>query len=108
MKKVVVLGGGESGFGSAVLAKQKGFEVIVSDSGKIADKYKTILEQWAIPYEEGGHTDAIKDAELVIKSPGIPDKVAVVDPPTPPSKGSWYLNVDASREVTDFLKKCLS
>ena len=79
MEKVVVLGGGESGFGSAVLAKQKGFEVIVSDNGKIADKYKAILEQWAIPYEEGGHTEAVNGADLVIKSPGIPDKVAVVE-----------------------------
>ena len=79
MKKVVVLGGGESGFGSAVLAKQKGFEVIVSDNGKIADKYKAILEEWAIPYEEGGHTEAVNGTDLVIKSPGIPDKVAVVE-----------------------------
>ncbi len=78
MERIVVLGGGESGFGSAVLAKQKGFDVFVSDKGSIAPKYKSIFEQYDIPYEEGGHTDKIDSAELVIKSPGIPDKADAV------------------------------
>ena len=56
MKRVVVLGGGESGVGSAVLAKVKGFDVFLSDMGKIAEKYIEVLKKWEIPYEEGGHT----------------------------------------------------
>lgn len=78
-KKIVVLGGGISGYGSAVLAKKKGFEVFLSDRGKIADRYKAKLDEWAIPYEEGCHTEErILDATEVIKSPGIPDKASLV------------------------------
>ncbi|MDR2885241.1 MAG: UDP-N-acetylmuramoyl-L-alanine--D-glutamate ligase [Rikenellaceae bacterium] len=76
---IVVLGGGESGYGSAVLAKAKGFEVLLSDGGAIAPRYKEVLDKWAIPYEEGGHSmDKILQAAEVIKSPGIPDKAPVV------------------------------
>ena len=79
MKRIVVLGGGESGCGAAVLAKVKGFDVLLSDGGKIADKYKALLGQWEVPFEEGGHTaERIVDADEVIKSPGIPDKAEIV------------------------------
>ena len=78
-EKVVILGAGESGTGAALLAKAKGFEVFVSDSGAIKDKYKSELTSEAIPFEEEGHTDEkILDAKLIIKSPGIPDKAPVL------------------------------
>ena len=78
-KKIVVLGGGISGYGSAVLAKKKGFEVFLSDRGRIADRYKAKLDEWEIPYEEGCHSEErILDATEVIKSPGIPDKAPLV------------------------------
>ena len=78
-KKIVVLGGGISGYGSAVLAKKKGCEVFLSDRGKIADRYKAKLDEWEIPYEEGCHSEErILDATEVIKSPGIPDKAPLV------------------------------
>ena len=79
MSRVGVLGGGESGVGSAVLAKVKGFDVFLSDMGKIADKYAQVLEEWGIPFEQGGHTkDLILNADEVIKSPGIPSNAAMV------------------------------
>ena len=79
MSRVVVLGGGESGVGSAVLAKVKGFDVFLSDMGKISDKYTAILDEWKIPYEQGGHTeDLILNADEVIKSPGIPSTAGMV------------------------------
>ncbi len=79
MKKIVILGGGESGVGAALLAKAKGFEVFLSDKGLLSDKYKEILAQNEIPYEEGEHTESqILDADEVIKSPGIPDKVELI------------------------------
>ena len=56
MKQIVVLGGGISGYGSAILAKKKGFGVFLSDAGRIADRYKAKLDEWEVPYEEGGHT----------------------------------------------------
>lgn len=79
MRRLVVLGAGESGYGSAILAKKEGFNVFVSDAGQIAPKYKTKLEEWKIPYEEGKHTiEKILLAEEVVKSPGIPDKAPIV------------------------------
>lgn len=79
MSRVVVLGGGESGVGSAVLAKVKGFDVFLSDNGKIEDRYADELKKWDIPFEQGGHTeDLILNADEVIKSPGIPDTVPMV------------------------------
>ncbi len=79
MSKIVVLGGGESGAGSAVLAKVKGFEVFLSDMGQIPEKYAAMLDEWGIPYEQGGHTEAmILDADEVIKSPGIPSTAPMV------------------------------
>ncbi|MBE6210655.1 MAG: UDP-N-acetylmuramoyl-L-alanine--D-glutamate ligase [Rikenellaceae bacterium] len=79
MKRIVVLGGGISGYGSAILAKKEGFDVFLSDAGRIADRFKSKLDEWAVPYEEGGHTmERILAASEVIKSPGIPEKAAVV------------------------------
>ena len=79
MKKIIILGGGESGVGAALLAKAKGFEVFLSDKGLLSDKYKEILAQNDIPFEEGEHTESqILSADEVIKSPGIPDKVELI------------------------------
>lgn len=79
MSRVVVLGGGESGVGSAVLAKVKGFDVFLSDMGKISEKYVAMLNEWEIPFEQGGHTEElILNADEVIKSPGIPSTAAMV------------------------------
>lgn len=74
MKRIAILGAGESGTGAAVLAKVKGFDVFLSDMSPIKDKYKKVLEQYEIPYEEGHpHTEElILNADEVIKSPGIP------------------------------------
>ncbi|MDP3359241.1 MAG: UDP-N-acetylmuramoyl-L-alanine--D-glutamate ligase [Lutibacter sp.] len=78
-RKLVVLGAGESGVGTAILGKQKGFEVFVSDKGIIAEKYKKVLLNNDILFEDGNHTESkILEADLVMKSPGIPDKVALV------------------------------
>ena len=79
MSRVVVLGGAESGVGAAVLAKVKGFDVFLSDKGKIADKYAKTLQEWNIPYEEGQHTESlILNADEVVKSPGIPGTIPMV------------------------------
>jgi UDP-N-acetylmuramoylalanine--D-glutamate ligase len=78
-KRAVILGGGESGVGAAILAKKQGFEVFVSDAGKLKDKYKDVLLNIEIPFEEGNHShDLVMNADLVIKSPGIPDSVEVI------------------------------
>ena len=79
MSRIVILGGGESGVGSAVLAKVKGFDVFLSDMGKISDEYVQMLEKWEIPFEQGCHTeDLILNADEVIKSPGIPSTAPMV------------------------------
>ena len=79
MKRIVVLGAGESGAGAAVLAKAKGFEVFVSDMSAIKDKYKTLLNAHNIEWEEGQHTESkILNADEVIKSPGIPKEAPMV------------------------------
>ena len=78
-KKIAVLGGGISGYGSAVLARKEGYDVFLSDAGRIAEKFRARLDQWSVPYEEGGHTEErILDASEVIKSPGIPDTAPIV------------------------------
>ncbi|REE83029.1 UDP-N-acetylmuramoylalanine--D-glutamate ligase [Lutibacter oceani] len=77
--KLVVLGAGESGVGTAILGKQKGYDVFVSDKGVIAEKYKKVLLNNDISFEEKKHTESkIFDADIVMKSPGIPDKVSIV------------------------------
>lgn len=77
--RIVVLGGGESGTGAAVLAHTKGFETFLSDTGKIAEKYRDVLSHYGIPFEEEKHTEAlIFNATEIIKSPGIPDTAPLV------------------------------
>ena len=79
MSRIVVLGGGESGVGSAVLAKVKGHEVFLSDMGKISEDYAAVLDKWEIPFEQGKHSeDLILNADEVIKSPGIPSTAPMV------------------------------
>ena len=76
---IIVLGAGESGVGAAVLARKQGFEVLVSDNNTIKDKYKDVLSQFDIEFEEGKHTESrILQADELIKSPGIPEHVPIV------------------------------
>ena len=73
MKRLVVIGGGESGVGAAVLGKVKGMEVWLTDMGAIAPRYKEILDKWEISWEEGHHTeDKVLSADEIVKSPGVP------------------------------------
>ena len=73
---LVILGGGESGVGAAILGKDKGFNVFLSDSGTIAERYRTVLEAEGIEWEQGGHTmERILGADEVVKSPGIPPRL---------------------------------
>ena len=79
MKRIVILGAGESGAGAAVLAKKEGFDVFVSDMSRIADKYKKMLDDRNIEWEEGQHTEEkILNADEIIKSPGIPDTAPMI------------------------------
>ena len=79
MKRIVILGAGESGAGAAVLAKKEGFEVFVSDMSKINDKYKKLLDDHNIEWEEGHHTEEkILNASEIIKSPGIPKEAPMI------------------------------
>ncbi len=79
MNKIVILGGGISGFGSAVLARQQGFDVFLSDSGTLDSKTQALLKAHSIPFEYGGHSTArILQADEVIKSPGIPDTAPII------------------------------
>lgn len=78
-KRIVVLGGGESGAGAAVLAKIKGFDVFLSDRGKIAAEHAALLKKWEIPFEEGHHTEElILNADEIVKSPGIPTSAPMI------------------------------
>ena len=79
-KRIVVLGAGESGSGAAILAKEKGFDVFVSDYGTISDPYRALLDQNGVQWEDGGHTfDRIKDADEYVKSPGIPLNAPILE-----------------------------
>ena len=79
MPRLVILGGGESGVGTAILGKKKGYDVFVSDFGKIKDNYKEVLTNYGIKWEDEQHTEAlILNADVVMKSPGIPDKAPIV------------------------------
>ena len=79
MKRIVIMGAGESGAGAAVLAKAKGFDVFVSDMSAIKDKYKKLLNDHNIEWEEGQHTEEkILNADEIIKSPGIPKEAPIV------------------------------
>ena len=79
MKRIVILGAGESGAGAAVLAKKEGFDVFVSDMSSIKDKYKKLLDEHHIEWEEGHHTEEkILNADEIIKSPGIPKEAPMI------------------------------
>lgn len=79
MQRLVILGGGESGVGTAILGKQKGYDVFVSDFGEIKDKYREVLKQYEIKWEDETHTEnLILNADVVMKSPGIPEKAPIV------------------------------
>ena len=79
MKRIVILGAGESGTGAAILAQKQGFDVFVSDSSVVKPEYRQMLESAGIRWEEGRHTEAdILNADEVVKSPGIPDKAPIV------------------------------
>lgn len=79
MKKLVILGGGESGVGAAILGKKKHWDVFLSDKGKIANKYAEVLNQHTIRWEENKHTESeILSADCIIKSPGIPDTAEII------------------------------
>jgi UDP-N-acetylmuramoylalanine--D-glutamate ligase len=76
---MVILGAGESGVGSAILAQKQGFEVFVSDLGPVKPRYRDVLNQYGISFEEGQHTEErILQADLIVKSPGIPEKAAMI------------------------------
>lgn len=78
-KKLVILGAGESGVGTAILGKAKGYDVFVSDYGEIKSSYKTVLDKHGLKWEEKGHTSSqILSADVVMKSPGIPDTAPIV------------------------------
>ena len=78
-KKIVILGAGESGIGAALLAKQKGFEVFVSEGGSMKEEFKNELVSHEIDFEEGSHSkEKILRASLIVKSPGIPEKNEMV------------------------------
>ncbi|MCF8716019.1 UDP-N-acetylmuramoyl-L-alanine--D-glutamate ligase [Joostella atrarenae] len=79
MKVLAILGGGESGIGAAILGKKEGYEVFVSDRGPIKEKYKNVLKNIEVDWEEGQHSeDKITNADLIVKSPGIPDKAPLI------------------------------
>src|SRR5436190_19818946 len=79
MKRLVILGGGESGVGTAILGKKKGYDVFVSDFGKIKDNYREVLAINNIKWEDEQHTeDLILNADVVMKSPGNPDSATIV------------------------------
>jgi UDP-N-acetylmuramoylalanine--D-glutamate ligase len=79
MERLVILGGGESGVGTAILGKKKGYDVFVSDSGSIKENYKEVLTINGIKWEDKQHTDSlVLNADLVMKSPGIPEKTPIV------------------------------
>lgn len=78
-ERIVILGAGESGTGAAILARQKGYDVFVSDAGKIKPYYRELLDEYQILYESGGHTERLLlSATEVIKSPGIPESVPII------------------------------
>ncbi|MBX2888619.1 MAG: UDP-N-acetylmuramoyl-L-alanine--D-glutamate ligase [Ferruginibacter sp.] len=78
-KRIVILGGGESGIGAALLASKKGYDVFLSDAGKLKEEWRKELKNNAIPFEEGGHSiDKILEADELVKSPGIPETAPIL------------------------------
>ncbi len=108
MKRLVILGSGESGTGAAILAKQKGFDVLVSDAGTIPEKYKQELDELSIAYEEKNHTEAlILNADEIIKSPGIPEKNELIKKIR--AKGiSIISEIEFASRYTNAIKICIT
>ena len=108
MEKLVILGGGESGVGAAVLGKTKGMEVFLSDAGTLKPQYREMLENEGIDYEEGGHTEEkILSADLVIKSPGIPPTAPLVEKLA--AKGTPILSeIEFAGRYTDAKMICIT
>ena len=108
MEKLVVLGGGESGVGAAILGKTKGMEVFLSDMGEIKPQYVAMLEEEGIPYEQGGHTEErLLDADLVVKSPGIPPYAPLVKKFT--EKGTPVISeIEFAGRYTDAKMVCIT
>ncbi len=105
---LIILGAGESGCGAAILGKQKGYNVFVSDMGEIKPAYKALLQQHGIPYEEGGHTEErILCADLVVKSPGIPDTAPVIQQLT--AQGTAIISeIEFAARYTDARMVCIT
>lgn len=106
--RIIILGGGESGVGSAILAQAKGFKVFLSDKGILKDKYKAELDSYNIPYEEGNHTEEIVlSANLIIKSPGIPNDNSLIKKAI--EKGIPILSeIEFAGKYTDAKKICIT
>lgn len=107
-KRIVILGAGESGTGAAILAKRQGYDVFVSDNGSIKSKYKEMLYDYEIPWEEEKHTEKyILDADEVIKSPGIPERSPVVQAIR--KKGIRIISeIEFASRFTDAKKICIT
>lgn len=107
-KRIVILGAGESGVGSAILAQKNGADVFVSDFGQIKDKYKNKLDDYKIAWEEKKHTeDLILNADEIIKSPGIPEKVAIVQSAI--NKGIPVISeIEYAARFTNAIKICIT
>lgn len=108
MEKLVVLGGGESGVGAAILGKTKGMEVFLSDAGELKPRYREMLAEEGIAYEEGGHTESrLLDADLVVKSPGIPPYAPLVRKFT--DKGTPVISeIEFAGRYTDAKMVCIT
>lgn len=108
MSKIAILGAAESGVGAAVLALKKGYEVFVSDMGKIKEHYKNMLDKYGIEWEEGGHSaEKILDADEIIKSPGIPDNAPMVAKAI--EKGIHIINeIEFAGRYTDAKMICIT
>jgi len=106
--EIVILGAGESGTGAAVLAKKKGYNVFVSDKGKVNQKFKNVLSQFEINYEEEKHTESkILNASEIIKSPGISDSISIVK--AIKSKGIPVISeIEFASRYTDAKMVCIS
>ncbi len=107
-KRIVILGAGESGVGSAILAHKNGADVFVSDFGQIKEKYRKKLDEYKISWEEGKHTkELILNAAEIIKSPGIPEKVAIVKSAI--DKGIPVISeIEYASRYTDAFKICIT
>ncbi|MBR1787324.1 MAG: UDP-N-acetylmuramoyl-L-alanine--D-glutamate ligase [Paludibacteraceae bacterium] len=109
MKRIVILGAGESGCGAAILAKKQGFEVFVSDSGEIKPQYLKMLDDNNIPYEQGQHTEnLILNADEIIKSPGIPDNAPILNQPILADKSKIISEIEFAGRYTNAKMLCIT